>query len=168
MTPGDSMSTSLTGEDRARGHLWSASPTAQVCLSPTDRSTGSSVSLFGSLPSVAGVQEAKYRALVEVDGDDGCPVSCTPVPRLILPLGCHLGFGSLASSAPAPQGLELSLPAQTADPWEIKDTPYLVATSLEPRAAAAPSGEPGSTSARPTSHTARTRWEPQLPPVSFR
>lgn len=31
--------------------------------------------LFGSLPSVIGLQEAKKRTLVEVDGGNGCPAS---------------------------------------------------------------------------------------------
>lgn len=67
---------------------------------------------------------------------------------------CHLGFSCLASSFPAPQGLELSLPAKTADPWKIRDTlsPLLFGDHfpMEPRVATvllATSGEPGPTSA---------------------
>lgn len=64
---------------------------------------------------------------------------------------CHLGLGCLASSFPAPQSLELSLPVQTADPWKIRDT-LLFGDHfpMEPRVATVlptTSGEPGPTSA---------------------
>lgn len=90
----------------------------------------------------------------------------TPVPRLILPLGCHRGFGYLASSFPAPRVWSFLLPTQTVDPWKIKDNPHLTATS--PWNQEQPPLENQAPPLLGPLHTLpRARWEPRLPPVSF-
>lgn len=146
------------GEDSTKGYLWSASPRAQMCLQLTRALflhvlvQGSPLSYPAPGSQVKGLGRGRWRRWLSC-------VTHTTVPRLILPLWCHLGFGYLDASFPAPQGLELSPPAQTAGSWKIRDTSLFGGHfPMEPRAAAvlpATSREMGSTSARPSSHTAQ-------------
>lgn len=131
------MSTSLVEAKTGQELLVVCNPRSPD-VSAADQSTVPLWPCSGASPWLSGSRMPSNGPWVEVDGGNGCPTShhIVTAPRLIVPLRCHLGFGYLASSFPVPQS-GVSLPAQTADPWKIKDTPCFGSYFLnEPGAAA--------------------------------